>query len=82
MRFFGAVADKVDCPIGIQNAPEFLGVGQQAVRRRIAAGELRAYRIGNRHTVRIDMADLEALLVPIPTTKASRDVVAGYPEAS
>ena len=27
MRFFGAVADAVDCPIGIQNAPEFLGVG-------------------------------------------------------
>lgn len=27
MRFFGAVADAVDCQIGIQNAPEFLGVG-------------------------------------------------------
>jgi 2-keto-3-deoxy-L-arabinonate dehydratase len=27
MRYFGAVADAVDCPVGIQNAPEFLGVG-------------------------------------------------------
>lgn len=27
IAFFGAVADSVDCPIGIQNAPEFLGVG-------------------------------------------------------
>ncbi|HVW92615.1 MAG TPA: dihydrodipicolinate synthase family protein [Devosia sp.] len=25
--FFGAVADAVDCPVGIQNAPEFLGLG-------------------------------------------------------
>lgn len=28
--FFGAVADTVDCPIAIQNAPEFLGVGLTA----------------------------------------------------
>lgn len=27
IRFFGAVADTVDCPVGIQNAPEFLGIG-------------------------------------------------------
>jgi 2-keto-3-deoxy-L-arabinonate dehydratase len=27
MAFFGAVADSVDCPVGIQNAPEFLGIG-------------------------------------------------------
>jgi 2-keto-3-deoxy-L-arabinonate dehydratase len=27
IRFFGAVADGVDCPIGIQNAPEYLGIG-------------------------------------------------------
>jgi len=27
IKFFGAVADSVDCPIGIQNAPEFLGIG-------------------------------------------------------
>ena len=27
IRFFGAVAASVDCPIAIQNAPEFLGIG-------------------------------------------------------
>lgn len=27
IRFFGAVADSVTCQVGIQNAPEFLGVG-------------------------------------------------------
>jgi 4-hydroxy-tetrahydrodipicolinate synthase len=27
MRFFGAVADAVDLPVALQNAPEFLGVG-------------------------------------------------------
>jgi 4-hydroxy-tetrahydrodipicolinate synthase len=27
IRFFGSVADRVDCPVAVQNAPEFLGVG-------------------------------------------------------
>jgi 4-hydroxy-tetrahydrodipicolinate synthase len=27
LRYFGAVAEAVDCPVGIQNAQEFLGVG-------------------------------------------------------
>jgi 4-hydroxy-tetrahydrodipicolinate synthase len=27
IRLFGQVADRVGCPIGIQNAPEFLGIG-------------------------------------------------------
>lgn len=27
IEFFGAVAAAVDCPVGIQNAPEFLGIG-------------------------------------------------------
>ncbi len=27
IRFFGAVADRVELPVGIQNAPEYLGVG-------------------------------------------------------
>jgi len=30
VTFFGAVADAVDCPVGIQNAPEFLGIGLSA----------------------------------------------------
>jgi 4-hydroxy-tetrahydrodipicolinate synthase len=27
IAFFGAIADCVDCPVAIQNAPEFLGIG-------------------------------------------------------
>ena len=27
IEFFGAIADAVDCPVGIQNAPDFLGIG-------------------------------------------------------
>ncbi|MHA1158800.1 MAG: dihydrodipicolinate synthase family protein [Alphaproteobacteria bacterium] len=27
IKFFGKIADAVDCPVGVQNAPEFLGVG-------------------------------------------------------
>ena len=30
ISFFGVVADSVDCPVGIQNAPEFLGIGLSA----------------------------------------------------
>ena len=30
VAFFGKVADAVDCPIAIQNAPEFLGIGLTA----------------------------------------------------
>lgn len=31
VEFFGAVADSVDCPVAIQNAPEFLGIGLSPV---------------------------------------------------
>ncbi len=27
IEFFGTIADSVDCPVAIQNAPEFLGIG-------------------------------------------------------
>jgi 2-keto-3-deoxy-L-arabinonate dehydratase len=27
ISYFGAIADSVDCPVAIQNAPEFLGIG-------------------------------------------------------
>lgn len=27
VRFFGAVAEKLDCPIAIQNAPDYIGIG-------------------------------------------------------
>lgn len=41
-----------------------LGVGTEWVRRRIAAGALRAraYLVGSRHTYRIERVDLDAFL--------------------
>ena len=34
IKFFGAVADRVDVPVAIQNAPEYLGVGLITGRRK------------------------------------------------
>jgi len=53
--FFGAVADAVDCPIAIQNAPEFLGIG-------LSADDLLALNAAHRN-VTIVKAESSALLV-------------------
>jgi excisionase family DNA binding protein len=45
-------------------AAEYLDVSVKSVRRRIAEGRLRAYRVGPR-AIRVDMADLDALKQPI-----------------
>ena len=42
-----------------------VGVSEKTLRRRIASGELPAYRIGTR--IRLKPADVDALLRPIPT---------------
>lgn len=52
--------------ITINEAAEQLGVVPLTVRRRIATGELPAYRLGNSKTVRILADDLDALMRPIP----------------
>ncbi|MBB2892189.1 helix-turn-helix domain-containing protein [Flexivirga oryzae] len=54
-----------------QEAAEELGVTVRTVRNMIARGELRAYRLGGTtkgHGIRIEPADLDAALHPIPTT--------------
>ncbi len=45
---------------------EQYGVSERTLRRYIAAGELPAYRLGPRQ-IRIKLADLDALMTPIPT---------------
>jgi excisionase family DNA binding protein len=45
-------------------ASEYLGVSIQSVRRRIAEGRLKAYRVGPR-AIRVDLAELDALKQPI-----------------
>lgn len=53
--------------VTLETAAEYLDVSQLTVRRRIASGQLRAYRLGAR-AIRVDLADVDALLLPIPAT--------------
>lgn len=51
----------------LEQAAERLAVSPRTIRRLVASGHVRAYRIGGR-LLRIDPASLEASLRPIPTT--------------
>lgn len=50
--------------IGIQEAAAYLGVDDKTIRRAIAAGRLKASRLGPK-LIKIKMADLEAMLTPM-----------------
>jgi excisionase family DNA binding protein len=52
--------------VTIGDAAEYLSVTDRTVRNYIARGDLTGYRIGTR-AIRVDLRELEALLVPIPT---------------
>ena len=47
-----------------------LGCSTKTIRRYIADGRLTGYRMGPR-LIRVDMAEVDALLSPIPTVQAS-----------
>jgi excisionase family DNA binding protein len=49
--------------VDINFAAEYLDISTQSVRRRIADGKLKAFRVGR--SIRIDMADLDAVKQPI-----------------
>lgn len=49
-------------------AAQHLGVTKRTLRNYIAEGKLRAYRLAGKRTMRLDQADVDALLSPIPTT--------------
>jgi excisionase family DNA binding protein len=53
--------------VSLESAAEYLDVSIKTIRRRIASGELRAYRLGSSRVIRVDLAELDALLHPIPT---------------
>ncbi|WP_240474267.1 helix-turn-helix domain-containing protein [Intrasporangium chromatireducens] len=57
----------------MEAAADYLGVHPLTIRRRIAAGRLKAYRLGPR-TIRVDLADVEALLQPVATASGDADV--------
>lgn len=52
-------------------AAERLKVNPRTIRRRIADGTLRAYRLGPRQ-LRVDVADVDALAVAVPTLRDAR----------
>lgn len=56
----------------IQDTADYLGTSTKTVRRYIAAGRLKAYRLGAR-AVRVDLDQLDALLQPIPTARSNGD---------
>lgn len=54
----------------LPRAAEYLGVSTKTIRRYIASGALTGYRIGPK-LLRVDRAELDAMLSPIPTARAS-----------
>ena len=56
--------------IGITEAAIYLDIAPKTVRKLIADGKLPAYRLGER-VVKVKLADLDAVLTPIPNGVAS-----------
>jgi len=50
----------------LAQAAKYVGCDQRTIRRYIATGQLRGYRLGER-LIRVDLNELDALLRPIPT---------------
>jgi excisionase family DNA binding protein len=56
--------------ITVEAAADYLGIGVRSVRRYIAEGKLPAYRVGDK-LVRVDQADVDAQIRPIPAARAA-----------
>jgi len=55
--------------VSIADAADYVAISTKSIRRRIACGDLAAYRVGPR-LVRVDVAELDAMLRPIPTASS------------
>ncbi len=57
-RFFGTVIEELDCPVGVQNAPEFLGYGlsDAALLRMFARHD--NFRVGKLECPAVDLAEM------------------------
>ncbi len=53
--------------VSLAQAAEILGISVRTLRRRIAAGELPAFRTGRR-IIRVRISDLERMLRRVPST--------------
>lgn len=58
--------------ISINDAADYAGVSPRTIRRRIATGDLRGFRLGPR-LIRVDRNEIDALLRPIPTVGGGPD---------
>lgn len=56
----------------LTDAADYAGVSTKTIRRRIADGSLRGYRMGPR-LLRVDLNELDAMLRPIPTAGGHRE---------
>lgn len=56
--------------ITLAEAAERLSVTERTIRNLIARGQLPGYRLGSR-TIRVQPADVDTLLVPIPTAASA-----------
>lgn len=52
--------------IPVETAAARVSLDARTIRRYIALGKLRAYRVGDR-LIRVDQADVDALVQPVPT---------------
>ena len=50
--------------ISINDAAAYVGLDARTIRRYIAAGRLRAYRVGDR-LIKVDQADVDKLIRPV-----------------
>lgn len=55
--------------ISLTEAAEYMGVHTRTMRRYIAEGRVKGYRVGPR-LVKVDKADLDGLMRPIPAVGA------------
>lgn len=55
--------------VSLTTAAERLEMTEAGIRKFIAEGRLTGYRVGKR-AIRVDLHELDALLVPIPSAKA------------
>jgi excisionase family DNA binding protein len=65
-------APRADAPrlASLVAAAEYLDVNPRTIRRMIAAGRLRAYRVGTQ-LLKVDMRQVEAAAVPVPPEDVS-----------
>ena len=56
--------------VGLDVAADYAGCSTRTIRRRIAEGSIRAYKMpGTSRLIRIDLDELDAALKPVPSAR-------------